>query len=119
MSLWFSQVGRPKKESGKFRPRARLGLQSKPGSEYRGWSYHFTSHSTGTSVKRTVYSVSILDPNENQAAYLRDFRNVDQAAQAAREWIDHTLSLVWPKVAGAGNIPAVPKQETAEASQEK
>ena len=113
MSLWCSQTGRRKSDSGKFRSHVRLGAEKLPGGRHRGWSYHFVSYQTGTSVRRTIYSVTISDPHQNRRAYLRDFSSVEQAATAAREWIDHTLSRIWPKSsAGAvGTIPALPAQE--------
>ncbi len=113
MSLWSSQRSRRNNETGKFRPRVRLGTEKSPGGQHRGWSYHFVIHQTGTSVRRTIYSVTISDPHQNQLAYLRDFLSVEQAATAARKWIDCRLSRIWPKSsAGAvGTIPALPAQE--------
>jgi hypothetical protein len=118
MSLWCAQNGRRARETGKFRTRARLGTAKTHGEGYRDWSYHFVSHSTGTSIRRTTYSVAILDPYQNRIAYLRDFSNIEQAAKAAREWIDLRLSRIWPKtLADLGTIPALPAAETA--AQEK
>lgn len=115
MSLWFPQSGSRSRDTGKFRTQARLGTDKSPGDRYRDWSYHFVSHSTGTSVRRTTYSVSILDPYRNRVAYLRDFPNIEQAATAAREWIDHTLSRFWPKTSSEiGTIPAVPNPEMSD-----
>ena len=113
MSLWYAQNNRRVKETGKFRRQTPFGTQKTPGGRHRGWSYHFVSHRAGTSVQRTTYSVSILDPHQNRVAYLRDFSSVDQAASAARQWIDHTLSKVWsPSLASdVGTIPQLPTQE--------
>jgi hypothetical protein len=112
MALWFPQTSRRSKETGKFRTRPRPGTQKTSGTEYRDWSYHFISHRTGTSVRRTTYSVAIVDPYQNRVAYLRDFPNIEKAATAAREWIDHKLSLIWPKtLADLGKIPDVPAPE--------
>ncbi len=119
MSLWFSQTGRPKSDTGKFRSRVRLGTEKSPGGRHHGWSYQFVSHQTGTSVRRTIYSVSISDPHQNRRAYLRNFSSVEQAATAAREWIDRTLSRIWPRSsAGAvGTVPAPPSK--VDSDQEK
>ncbi|MCH7750908.1 MAG: hypothetical protein IH898_01965 [Planctomycetes bacterium] len=116
MSLWFSQTGRRKSDTGKFRSRVRFGTEKSPGGRHRGWSYHFVSHHTGTIVRRTIYSVAISDPHQNRLAYLRNFSSVEQAATAAREWIDCRLSRIWPKSsAGAvGTIPALPGQESSD-----
>lgn len=115
MALWYSQSIHRVIDTGKFRPRTRIGTEKSSGSEYRGWSYHFVSHRTGASVARTLYSVSILDPYQNRVAYLRDYSDVQQAAEAAREWIDHTLSLKWPQTLNSslGSIPELPTQEAA------
>ncbi len=113
MALWYSQTGRRKSDSGKFRSHVRLGTEKSPGGRHRGWSYHFVSHHTGTSVRRTIYSVAISDPHQNRLAYLRDFTSVEQAATAAREWIDHRLNRILPKspACAVGTIPALPSQE--------
>ena len=113
MSLWFSHTGHRNSDTGKFRSQVRLGMEKSPGGRHRGWSYHFVSHHTGTIVRRTIYCVTISDPHQNRLAYLRDFPSVEQAATAAREWIDYRLSRIWPKtLAGAvGTIPALPAQE--------
>jgi len=109
MSLWFAQNSRPGRDSGKFRTRARLGTARSSDETYRDWSFHLISHNTGSSVRRTTYSVSISDPARNRIAYLRDFPNVEQATTAARTWIDRRLSRNWRRVpAELGTIPAVP-----------
>ena len=118
MSLWSSQRSRRNNETGKFRPRVRLGTEKTPGGQHRGWSYHFVIHQTGTSIRRTIYSVTISDHHQNRLAYLRDFSSVEKAATAARAWIDCRLKRILPRSsAGAiGTIPALPAQK--EASQE-
>ena len=109
MSLWFAQNRRPRRDSGKFRTRARLGTARSPDETYRDWSFRMISHSTGSSVRRTTYNVLISDPARNQIAYLRDFPNIEQATTAARTWIDRRLSRIRPTVsADLGTIPAVP-----------
>lgn len=113
MSLWIAQRGRRFKETGKFHVRKRFGTQQSSGGQHRNWSYQLVSHSTGVSVRRTTFSVAILDPHRNRVAYLRDFSNLEQAATAAREWIDLRLSRTWPKTPDdLGAIPAVPVLET-------
>ena len=111
MSLWYAQSGPRSNDTGKFRSRARVGTESSGYGEHRGWSYHFVSHQTGTSVKRTSYSVSITDPYGNRVEYLRGFSRVDQAASAARDWIDALLRKMQPTASTAeiGTIPAVPE----------
>jgi hypothetical protein len=111
--MWCSNNGRRTSETGKFRTRARLGTVKTPGGEHRDWSYRFISHSTGASIRRSTFNVTILDPYQNQVAYLRNFPNIEQAAKAAREWIDQRLSRLWPKtLADLGKIPAVPEAKT-------
>ena len=113
MSLWYAQNSRQTSDSGKFRRQTRLGTTKTPGGRYRGWSYHFVSHQTGTSRLRTTISVSILDPHQNRAAYLRDFSNPAHAAEAACKWIDRALGTVLPvqAVGEVGTIPELPAQE--------
>ncbi len=110
MSLWSSQRSLRNNETGKFRPRVRLGTEKTPSGQHRGWSYQFVIHQTGTSVRRKIYSVSISDPHQNRLAYLRDFSSMEQAATAARVWIDRRLKRISPRSsAGAiGTIPAPP-----------
>ncbi len=114
MTLWCSQTGPRKNDTGKFRSRVRFGTEKSPGGRHRGWSYQFVSHHTGTSVRRTIYSVSISDPHQNRLAYLRDFSSMEQAATAARVWIDRRLKRILPRSsAGAvGTIPAPPSQQS-------
>ena len=114
MSLWSSLRSRRNNETGKFRSRARLGTEKSPSGQHRGWSYQFVIHQTGTSVRRTIYSVSISDPHQNRLAYLRDFSSMEQAATAARAWIDCRLKRILPRSsAGAiGTIPAPPSQQS-------
>ena len=112
MSLWFSQSGRRECESGKFRSRAPLGTVRTTGEEYRDWSFDFVSHTSGASIQRTTYSVSISDPKRHRVAYLRDFPNLKQAAVAARRWIDTRLTRNWPTMpVDLGTIPALPTAE--------
>ena len=113
MSLWSSLRSRRNNETGKFRSRVRLGTEKSPGGQHRGWSYHFVIHQTGTSVRRTIYSVTISDPHQNRLAYLRNFSNVEQAATAARAWIDCRLKRILPRSSAGsiGTIPAPPAQE--------
>ena len=111
MSLWYAQSGPRSNDTGKFRSRTRVGTEKSSGGEHRGWSYHFVSHQTGTSVKRTSYSVSITDPYGNRVEYLRGFSSVDQAVIAARDWIDALLRKMMPTATAAeiGTIPTVPE----------
>ncbi len=108
---WHAHAGSRKKETGKFRSYAQAGTGKSAGQPYRGWSFSFTTHQTGSSVRRTRYSVSIGDPNNHRAAYLRDFSSIQQATTAAQAWIDNALSL---KLAASavGTIPALPGAET-------
>jgi hypothetical protein len=111
--MWFvsGTQGSRSRDSGKFKSQLVLGQVKSAGSEYRGWTYEFISHQTGASVKRMLFSVSILDENGHRAAYLRDFANVDQATRAAREWIDRTESrrrYAKPLRHPLGSVPTLP-----------
>ena len=107
MFLRFNSKGSRRADDGKFQRRARFGIETNTGGKHRGWSYKLISHQTGTSVKRTIYHAEILDPHDNQLAFLRDFSNLDQASRAAREWIDNRLNLV-AKLRAAGSVGQIP-----------
>jgi len=112
MSLWHAQNRSRSKDTGKFRSYARIGTAQHIGKTYRSWSYEFSSHQTGFSVKRTSFSVSIADPNGNQVEYLREFTSIERADVAAREWIDGILKRM-ERVAisrGLGKIPTIPAE---------
>jgi len=102
---WYARTGPRKKETGKFRSYAHVGIEKSAGQSYRGWSFSFTTHQTGSSVRRTRYAVAICDPNKKRAAYLRDFSNIQQATTAAQEWIDQALKRT---ASTTGTIPALP-----------
>ena len=112
---WHAHAGSRKKETGKFRSYAQAGIGKSAGQPYRGWSFDFVTHQTGSSVRRTRYAVAICDPNKHRAAYLRDFSSIQQATAAAQAWIDNTLSLKLT-ASTIGTIPALP---TAGVAQEK
>lgn len=105
---WYARTGPRKRESGKFRSYAHAGIEKSVGQTYRDWSFSFVTHQTGSSVRRTIFSVSICDPSKNRVAYLRDFSSIGQATSAAQAWIDQTLD--WKLATSAvGTIPALPK----------
>jgi len=108
---WYAHTGPRKKQSGKFRSYSQTGLEKGTGQQYRGWSFSFVTHQTGSSVRRSLTSVSICDPSKNRVAYLRDFPSIQQAASAAQEWVDHALrvSLATTTPKDVGTIPALPK----------
>jgi len=116
MSLWHAQSGPRSKDTGKFRSRASLGTDQLAGKTHRGWSYHFTSHQAGISIKRTSFHVSISDPQGNRVEYLRGFSSMERAGVAAREWIDEILKKLEQAAAsrGLGKIPALPTEPTQE-----
>jgi len=116
MSLWYANSSPRYIDSGKFRQRARTGLTRTGHTQHQGWSYHFTSHETGTSIKRTSYSVSIMDPNNHQAEYLRGYSSIEQASQAAQDWIDQTIKKMEYLQNPLGSIPKFPN---AAVNQEK
>jgi len=104
---WYAHTGPRKSESGKFRSYAQVGIEKSVGQPYRDWSFSFVTHQTGSSVRRTLFSVSICDPSKNRVAYLRDFSSLGQATTAAQAWIDQALD--WKLAASAvGTIPALP-----------
>lgn len=111
----YSRTGSRRRESGKFRSYARTGVKENSGQEYRGWSYRLITHQTGSSVRRTLFSVSICDPHMNRVAYLRDFSNTRQAEAAAKAWVDNMLSrLALARFASVGRIPALPTRIDAQ-----
>lgn len=119
MSLWYAQSGPRSHDTGKFRSHKQVGTEKSAGGKHRGWSYHFVSHQTGSNIRRSSFSASIVDPYGNRVEYLRGFASLDQAAVAAREWIDALLNKMMRRTApgrGVGTIPAAP---TAAESQEK
>jgi len=113
---WYAQSGPRTKDLGKFRLRSREGTENSAGGTYRGWSYSFVTHQTGSSVRRTCYSISLKDAHGNQAAYLRDFSSVDQAVAAAQEWIDSTFRFTLP-TAIPGDVGTIPAPPTSAATQ--
>ncbi len=115
---WYARTGPRKKETGKFRSYAQTGIEKSTGEPYRGWSFSFVTHQTGSSVRRKRYAVAICDPHKNRAAYLRDFSSLQQATTAAKAWIDQTLSLKLAESnSGAlGTIPALPEVALPEVS---
>lgn len=118
---WYARSGPRRKESGKFRSHAQLGTAKTTGDQYRGWSYSFIAHQTGSGVSRTLYAVSICDPYGNRVDYLRDFPNIQQATKAAHQRIDRTVgqSLVTAKPGAVGTIPTVPTAQTVSTTYEK
>ncbi len=110
MSLWYSRSATRYQDKGKFHQRARTGLTRSGQSEHRGWLYHFTSHQTGMSVRRTSYSVTITDPFHNRVEYLRGFSSLEQATAAAHEWIDEVVAKKGLGKLGTplGDIPKFP-----------
>jgi len=112
MSLWYTQSSPRSKESGKFRPRAKFGIDQQAGKSHRGWSYSLISHQMGISVKRTSYNVSISDPQGNRVEYLRGFSSITQAEVAACEWIDEVVKKIdlAAMSRGLGKIPSMPSE---------
>jgi len=113
---WYARTGPRRKETSKFRPHAQLGTKKSTGGQYRDWLFDFVAHQTGSGVRRTRYAVSISDPHRNRVQYLRDFSSIQQATEAAQEWIDRTLGLDLPKPSPGvvGSIPTLPSQQTAQ-----
>jgi len=113
---WYAHTGPRRKETGKFHSHAQLGTKKSTGGQYRGWHFDFVAHQTGSGVRRTRYAVSIRDAQKNRVQYLRDFSSIQQATEAAQEWIDHTLGLGLPKPSPGvvGTIPTLPLQQTAQ-----
>ncbi len=112
---WYARTGPRRKESGKFHSYSQIGLKKSAGESYRDWSFSLVTHQTGSSVRRSLTSVSICDPSKNRVAYLRDFSSIGQAASAAQRWIDQTLNL---KLAASavGTIPTLPEVALPEVS---
>jgi len=124
MSLYYAHSGPRSKDSGKFRPRVKLGTDQQAGEEsHRGWFYSFISHQAGISIKRTSFNVSISDPQGNRVEYLRGFSSMERAGAAACEWIDEVVKKIeLAAIArGLGRIPTLPNEPTQEnpVSQEK
>ena len=118
MSLYHARRGSYSNDTGKFRPQARIGGKKSAGGEYRGWYYDFVSHQSGSSVRRTSYSVSISDWQHNRVEYLCGFSSLDQASKAAQELIDQKLSRLTPTLP-AGQVGSIPTVPGIAADQEK
>lgn len=89
---WYARTGPREKTPGKFRSRPKLGTDKTAGSRYRGWYYDFVTHRSASGSQRTRYAASILDPNRNRVAYIRDCATIQQATDAAKRWIDQALT---------------------------
>ena len=91
MSLRFALPPQGDRPTGKFQHHRRLGTQAMGDRAHGEWSFQLIQHHTGTTVKRSVYNVSIADPKGNRAAYLQGFATADGASAAAREWIEERV----------------------------
>ena len=96
------------RDNGKFHSHSRSNTSPIAGQSYRGWSFDFIRSEKGAIVKRACYHVTIRSPHGNRSGYLRDFANIDQAAEGARQWIDDKLQSILSAKA-AGTIPNLPK----------
>ena len=111
MTLWYANSSGPRYlEDGKFHRRARTGVTKTSQVEYRGWSFQFASHQVGTSIRRISHSATIFDPDGHRVEHLRSFANLDQAGEAAREWIDQIIATINKRlqISPLGNIPKFP-----------
>lgn len=113
---WYARTGPRRKQTSKFQSQLKLGTDKTAGEEYRGWHYSLVAHQTGSDVRRIRYAVSILDTNKNRVAYLRDCCSIQQAADAAKRWIDQTLGRMLAQRApiAVGTIPALPELVAAQ-----
>jgi hypothetical protein len=111
MTLWYANSNGPRyADKGKFHQHAKTGVSNLDQVEHQGWSYQFTSHQTGASVRRTSYSATIANPDGHRVEHLRGFSNLDQAGEAAREWIDKIIAKINKRlqITPLGNIPKYP-----------
>ncbi len=88
MALWFHTPRTSKTD--KFQSVRRMGLERHTAQEYGGYTYHFVHCRPGTTVRRSLYHVSVANRHGNRVAYLTNFRTPREAADAARAWIDAT-----------------------------
>ena len=91
--------------SGKFHRTARTGLARGESADYRGWTYDLVRHTTGTTLKRTVYHVTIADPTGFRAAYLTNFQAAGKAVAAARERINQEIDTASAKLTSGSKRP--------------
>ena len=117
---WYARTGPRERARGKFQSELRLGTEKTDGGQYRGWRYSFIAHQASGATRRTQYAVSIRDANNNRAAYLRGCSSIQQAAEAAKHWIDNAMGKS-PSSREQVNLGAIPPLPTplTRASQEK
>ena len=111
MTLWYANNSGPRyADKGKFHRRPKTGIAPLESEVHRGWSYQFTTHQIGTSVRRKTYSATIFDTDGHRVEHLRGFSSLEQAGTAAREWIDRILAKINKRVqvTPLGNIPKLP-----------
>ncbi len=83
-----------KSDSGKFKRSRRLGVTMEAGGEHLGWQFEVSRVRVGVTIRRDVYNVTIRDEHGSLLERLSGFAKRDQAAQAARQWIEQTQPLV-------------------------
>ena len=71
---------------------ARSGVAADSCATHRGFALRLVRHSTGVTVRRTVYNVSISSGDGLPAAYLTNFSSARDALAAARAEVDRALA---------------------------
>ena len=97
MALWYTARRKKNHTLGKFQHVARRGVENLPSRPCEGWTIHLTRRVAGTTIKRNIYSVSVIDTMGNQVVYLPNFSSSTQATSAAREWISQKQTLMASK----------------------
>ena len=88
MPLFHNLRRREPNTTGRFRRTQRPGVVLSKGESHRGWTYQLVRHTTGTTVRRTVYNVTITEPSGVRLPYLTGFPSPARAADAAHKWIE-------------------------------
>ena len=88
--MWVHR-NKTREDTGKFRPRRRLGLASEKRTEHRGYTFSITSFESAAGVRRQRYNVAVFDDLGCRRAYLRGYKSIPLATAAARAWIDDLL----------------------------
>jgi hypothetical protein len=109
MSLWYT----PSNQGagiGKPRHVRRWGTQQAGDLQYRDCSIKLVTFTTGLSVTRNTYQAAISDAGGRSLAYLRGHSSAEQAALAAREWIDRHIARLTRHLlpSNLGRIPTLP-----------
>ena len=86
MALFYNSGSTPT-DSGKFRPRRRLGIQHDGQHRHDGYRFELLSMESTVPVRRMRYHVRISNSRNIRVAYLRNFTSAHQALATAKDWV--------------------------------